>query len=246
MTGHEDLASIAKMAESPTFQKLYSKSWVLDLSSIMCDKSDRRPAFKNVILYIVPGERQQRRVPCAICKRPVSSPYRTFHHVHVSAAEGCHTLDVSNQDMVCSKECALVSFLTHTDRKAKRRAGSERLMREYHSSPQEVERRARMEAEQQNGWLSPNGDFTYCGPQGHIQCAECIVSSSASMGEKHSANPERALEEYGYIKVSDGKWIQPPHRNALPQPQIDFIFDWCQRHNKEYPDWYKRALSEDA
>ncbi len=94
-----------------------------------------------------------------------------------------------------------------------------------------------MEAD--TGWLSPEGKLYPCDYWGHSDLAHRLKLSWR--GHIHGVS--------GWIHVQDGHFRNPSpwHTDDEPsvdatQAQIDFIFDWCQKHGKEMPAW---AMPED-
>jgi len=86
------------------------------------------------------------------------------------------------------------------------------------------------------GWLSPDGKFYECYETepisytrrhflGHIQIAE-------ELGQT-----EWQLEKLGWIKRTEDKFITPSKYPT--QPQVDMIFDYCQKEGIPMPDWAK-------
>jgi len=75
-----------------------------------------------------------------------------------------------------------------------------------------------------NGWLSPNGDFHVCPFHKHKEFAKKLEYS------------EDTLIALGWIKFSNMYGILAPHKFAT-QKQIDAIWDWCQKEHLELPEW---------
>lgn len=87
-----------------------------------------------------------------------------------------------------------------------------------------------------DGWLSPEGDYWPCRPQGHQELADYLSGSKSYDGEK-------ILEGRGWIKVSTNKWYAIDI--YVTQAQIDFVFDWCRVNDRKYPPDHLRYMLED-
>lgn len=82
------------------------------------------------------------------------------------------------------------------------------------------------------GWIDLNGYYHACGCEGH-----------ADFAEDHDTTVW-ALEDEGWIHISDGRIYNMRNLDALTQPQIDTLFDGMML----YPDYsigqkIKRLLS---
>lgn len=88
-----------------------------------------------------------------------------------------------------------------------------------------------------DGWLSPEGDYWPCKPQGHLNLADYITNRDDYKGEK-------LLESRGWVKVSMNKWFGDGSLR-LTQKQMDFIFDWCRLNGVKYPPECIQYVIED-
>lgn len=98
-------------------------------------------------------------------------------------------------------------------------------------------RRTAIKERYADGWLSPEGDYWPCEPQGHLDLADYITNNDNYGGEK-------LLEGRGWTKVSMNQWFNNG-RSRLTQAQIDFIFDWCRVNGKSYPPECLQCIIED-
>lgn len=80
------------------------------------------------------------------------------------------------------------------------------------------------------GWLSPDGKLYECEYYEHIALISRLV--------KHG---EGKAEKLGWKKLQNNQWFYMPNPD-LTQPQVDSMFDWCQKHEKDMPKW---ALGEE-
>ena len=97
------------------------------------------------------------------------------------------------------------------------------------------------------GWLSPDGKFYRCGYMEHIPVAGRIVA------DDNDRNPERTLEERGYIKLAGSTdrsfppYLGMKRTGRAAQRQIDALFDWFADKGKgggKLPEWLRKQLKE--
>lgn len=78
-----------------------------------------------------------------------------------------------------------------------------------------------------NGWLSPEGDFFACPHDGHTVWIE----------SRDSIFSEFAAERLGWIKLSRGEWFTSNIARKLSINQFTFIYEWCQKRSVPMPPW---------
>jgi hypothetical protein len=81
------------------------------------------------------------------------------------------------------------------------------------------------------GWIAPNGKLYSCPYEAHIQLASDLVKNIYS---KNPRNPEKYLEDNGWIKVDyKGEIFHWLYRDTVTQPQIDTLGDLLACEYKE-------------
>lgn len=92
------------------------------------------------------------------------------------------------------------------------------------------------------GWLLPDGKLYACRYREHERLAWQLGA-----GDRY----HMFFGVPGWLHLEDGTWRVPNalrHEGVEPtvvtQAQIDTIFDWCQVHEKELPDWLGRVATE--
>lgn len=87
-----------------------------------------------------------------------------------------------------------------------------------------------------DGWLTPEGYFYPCKPWQHNII---LVILGKKVVTFLSCNAEARVELLGWLKLQESRWLSVDYDRPITQSQLDFIFDWCQVHNKELPSYLK-------
>jgi hypothetical protein len=96
------------------------------------------------------------------------------------------------------------------------------------------------------GWISPTGDFYGCLYAGHIELADDIVHTVlmqldfVNNNQSMNNNAELALEKSGWIKIGglgNSSFFLHDDSSEPTQSQHDTVFDWCQKHKVDFPDY---------
>jgi hypothetical protein len=107
-----------------------------------------------------------------------------------------------------------------------------------------------------HGWLSPQGKFYKVLYGEHIKKAYEIIDEFFPDAEQATLltwgdpgryiNAERFLENQGWLKLASGDWFWKPEHSTieLTQSQLDYVFDWCRKNEKEYPPNYLQIALE--
>lgn len=67
------------------------------------------------------------------------------------------------------------------------------------------------------GWLSPQGDFQYCGYGEHNEKAECLSENiknflfGYNITPQYSATFSKTIENYGYLKIQNSILFVPDY-----------------------------------
>lgn len=80
-----------------------------------------------------------------------------------------------------------------------------------------------------NGWIAPDGSFYACGDCQHEFLAERMDTTSKKLEKTHVRISTNLLSGYRSSVMFVGK--------KLTKRQQTAIWDWCQHHNQECPDW---------
>jgi len=95
--------------------------------------------------------------------------------------------------------------------------------------------------ESANGWLLPNGNYYGCGVMEHVGLAENLMEHlKISVPD---SNHERHAEDLGWIKISKsstGFYIISKKKPT--QKQQNKLWDYCQKHNRDYDEYVSRLL----
>lgn len=95
---------------------------------------------------------------------------------------------------------------------------------------------------QSAGWISPNGKFFSCKPEGHSNLAKRI--SAKYFGDIE--NPELTLETAGWIKIHSNGVLSSRDwgdiKDVITQNQINFLHDLSEVSSGEYQDRISRYI----
>jgi hypothetical protein len=99
--------------------------------------------------------------------------------------------------------------------------------------------------ESKHGYILPNGDFYPCGFMKHAMLAARILKHVLDRNPEDIADEEKLADNMGWIRIQTSTLMDVTHI-AIPkrptQKQQNTLWDWCQKHNEEYPkdeidDW---------
>lgn len=89
-------------------------------------------------------------------------------------------------------------------------------------------------SENNNGWISPSGDYYACNFYGHISLAKRLFDSDKvkyTYNDIKQGDEEEWLENLKWLKLTDGRFFSMS--NSLTQAQLDKIFDYVESRDKK-------------
>ena len=137
----------------------------------------------------------------------------------------------------CRLGCMTIHCGEQTERRAEQIRRTEDEGQRFQDRLYQNAQREATLAFEEHGWLAPDGTFSACLYQEHV---DTIVSLGFQS--------EGAAQSRGYLRLRWYKWEDPRYADGPPltQNQINFIAEHAERHEKEIPTWLKAFLAQQS